>query len=104
MVLTVLHLRNATSGQPYRKTLQYGFCLQEAVDAMAGRKKPQWRKPRWLEDQQTNEIRADMYACGFIGPNYPVPATANNANIANFFNTRQAVEWFNIAFDNRYGK
>lgn len=71
-MLTVLHLRNSR-GECYRKTLQYGFCLQEAVDAMYSRPKPHRRKPAWLEQQLTEECRADMYACGFLPARYPLP-------------------------------
>lgn len=79
--LTVLHLRNAVSGLPYRKTLQYGFDLQQAVDAMAGRPKPRWRKPAWYNAQLDWETEADMYACGFLNPHYPVPALRLDADI-----------------------
>lgn len=73
-MITVLHLRNRVTGQPYRKTLQYGFCLQGRIDEMAGRTRPLWRKPEWKEKQLQAEREIDMYACGFLPPNYPVPA------------------------------
>jgi hypothetical protein len=71
---TVLHLRSVVpgrEGQWYRKTLEYGFWKQLDTQVYVDNKRTAYE----FHTRSSNErVEKDMYACGFIGPNYPVPA------------------------------
>ncbi len=74
MTLTVLHKRNAKTGQPYRETLEHGYDPQQTIDWWMG------QRLNGIDSWARNEARdatvyADMYACGFLPRHYPVPAT-----------------------------
>lgn len=72
MPITVLHLRNA-KGRWYRKTLQYGYDRQQGIDRWMGMRLN--GLDPWPSDKvHSQEIYADMYACGFLGSHYPMPA------------------------------
>lgn len=71
--LTVLHLRNPVSGGQYRKTLQYGVHMQSAIDWRMGQVL-NGLDPDKRSDNTIQDTEADMYACAFLPPNYPVPA------------------------------
>jgi hypothetical protein len=74
-MLTVLHLRNPKTGNPYRRTLEYGYDRQQGIDRHMGQKLNGLRTDLSLARQA--EIEAEVYACGFIPANYPVPAIAD---------------------------
>lgn len=72
-MLTILHLRNAKTGGQYRKTLQYGYDRQQGIDRWMGMKL-NGLDPWVSRPNETKEIETELYACGFLMPNYPVPA------------------------------
>lgn len=72
MAITVLHLRNSKTGNGYRKTLQFGYDRQQGIDRWMGMRLnglDPWPCPKW----HSEEIEADLYACGFLAPKHPLP-------------------------------
>jgi hypothetical protein len=66
-------LRNPETGGQYRKTLQYGYDRQQGVDRWMGQKL-NGLDPWKYSPEQSAEVYAEMYACGFLKPHYNVPA------------------------------
>ncbi len=73
-VITVLHLTNPRTGGHYRKTANYGFWVQEAVDWRYGQIINGIDPDRCDRSVQDKETYKDMYACGFLKPHHPMPA------------------------------
>ncbi len=59
------------------KTVEYGFCLQEAVDRMYAEPKTTPTMFYWRKEA----VEKDLYACAFLPPHYPVPATLQSVEI-----------------------
>lgn len=59
----------------YRKTLQYGYDRQQGIDRWMGQKL-NGLDPWKHTPEQDEEVKAEMYALGFLQPHYPVPTIA----------------------------
>lgn len=50
-----------------RHTVEYGFSMQEAMD--------NFKCEEFWDRHRDPHIDIDLYHCGFLPPNYPVPVT-----------------------------